>query len=100
MPARWWTACVIVLAAPALAAAQGPLRLRDQFPAGYQYHVAIREESAGELKLPAEGDKPAPPPVEVRGRGAFEYDERVLDPGAPDRPAPKTLRVYRKVELE
>jgi hypothetical protein len=99
MPARWCTAAwLVAFAAPA--AAQGPLRLREQLPAGYQYHVSIREESAGELKLPAEGDKPAPPPVEVRGRGAFDYDERVLDPGSPDWPAPKTLRVYRKVELE
>ena len=56
--------------------------------------------AAGQLRLPGDGNKPAPPPLNVRGRGAFEYDERVLDPGTPDNPAPRTLRVYRRVELE
>src|SRR5437764_785641 len=100
MPVRWSAAAVIALFAPVLAAADGPLSLRETFPAGEQYHVAIREEAAGELKLPVEGGKPAPPPVKVRGRGALEYDERLLDPGTADNPAPRTLRVYRRVELE
>jgi hypothetical protein len=102
MSYRWLTAAALAaLAAPAAPAfAQGPLRLRESFPTGTQYHVSIREDSSGELKLPAEGGKPAPPPVEVRGRGAFEYDERVLDAGPADRPAPRTLRVYRRFEIE
>jgi hypothetical protein len=98
MPARWSAVAVLVLAVPGFAAE--PVRLREAFPAGEQYHVAIREEAAGELRLPAEGNKPAPPPLQVRGRGAFEYDERVLDPGTADNPAPRTLRLYRRVELE
>jgi hypothetical protein len=93
-------AWLAVLTLPAAAAAQGPVRLREAFPAGTQYHVSIREESAGELRLPPEGDKPAPPPVRVQGRGAYEYDERVLDPGSPANPAPKTLRVFRRFELD
>ncbi|HEY1379508.1 MAG TPA: hypothetical protein VGF55_22080 [Gemmataceae bacterium] len=107
MPARWFIAVPLVLAATALAPAAESVRLREAFPAGEQYHVAIREEAAGELKLPAEGSKPGdpakpgtPPPIKVHGRGALEYDERVLDPGTPDNPAPRTLRVYRRVELE
>jgi hypothetical protein len=74
--------------------------MRESFTAGGQYHVAIREEAAGELRLPADGDKPAPPPLKVRGRGAQEYDERILDAGTADNPAPRALRVYRRVELE
>ena len=89
-----------LLATPALAAAQGAVRLREAFPAGYQYHVSSRVELTGELKLPPEGDKPAPPPVQVRGHSAIEYDERVLEAGPPDRPAPRTLRLYRRVDLE
>lgn len=101
MSARWFIAIAALGAlTPPRSPAAEPLRLRETFPAGEQYHVAIREEAAGELKLPAEGDKPAPPPVKVRGHGAFEYDERILDPGTPDNPAPRTLRVYRRVEIE
>jgi hypothetical protein len=103
MPARWFIAVAVILGAqtqPRSPAAE-PVRLREAFPAGEQYHVAIREEAAGELKLPAEDkNKPAPPPVKVHGRGALEYDERILDPGTAENPAPRTLRVYRRVELE
>ena len=99
MLARWSTAAILTLIAPVVAAAE-PVRLREAFAAGGQYHVAIREEAAGELRLPAQAGKPAPPPLKVRGRGAFEYDERILDPGAPENPTPRTLRIYRRVELE
>ena len=54
----------------------------------------------GELRLPADGNKAAPPPLKVRGRGAQDYDERILDAGSADNPAPRTLRFYRRVELE
>ncbi len=101
MPVRSHAAAALaLLMVPGLAAAQGPVWLREAFPAGYQYHVGIREEASGELKLPPEGDKPAPPPVKVQGRGSYEYDERVLAPGAPNSPVPKTFRVYRQIELE
>jgi hypothetical protein len=38
--------------------------------------------------------------VQVRGHSAIEYDERVLEAGPADRPAPRTLRLYRRVDLE
>src|SRR3954463_12591142 len=98
MPARW-LAVAVLAAVPALAAAE-PVRMRGTFAPGGQYHVAIREDLSGELTLPAEDVRAAPPPVKVRGHGAFEYDERILDPGTPANPAPRTLRVYRKVDLE
>jgi hypothetical protein len=98
MLARWSVAATFLVTLPSLAAE--PIRLRETFAAGEQFHVAIREEATGELRLPAESGKPAPPPLKVRGRGAFEYDERVLDPGTADNPAPRTLRIYRRVELD
>src|SRR5205823_7097375 len=62
--------------------------------------VSSRVDLSGQLTLPPEDGPGKPQTVEVRGRGAIEYDERVLDPGAGDRPAPKALRLYRRVELE
>jgi hypothetical protein len=95
----WYTAVVLAVVAPGLTAAD-PMQMREAVTAGGQFHVAIREEASGELRLPAEGKKPAPPPLKIRGRGALEYDERILDAGTADNPAPRTLRVYRRVELE
>jgi hypothetical protein len=89
----------ILVAVPAVAGAE-PILMKETFAVAGQYHVAIREEATGELRLPAEGGKPAPPPLKILGRGAQDYDERILDAGTADNPAPRTLRVYRKVELE
>ena len=94
-----WSVVVIVSIVPAAAAAE-PIRMHETFVAAGQYHVAIREEATGELRLPAEGNKPAPPPLTVRGHGALDYDERILDAGTAASPAPRTLRVYRRVELQ
>ena len=89
MSVRWPLAAILITVAP-LSAAE-PIQLRETFTAGGQFHVAIREEASGELRLPAEGDKPAPPPLKVRGRGAQEYDERILDAGT-DRAIPPRER--------
>ena len=93
-------AVVSVLIFTTRASPAEPIRMKETFFAGGQYHVAIREEAAGELRLPAEGDKPPPPPLKVRGRGAQEYDERILDAGTESYPAPRALRIYRRVEIE
>jgi len=98
MRCHWSFAAVLVTVTPAFC--DEPIRMRETFSAGGQYHVAVREQASGELRLPAEGDKPAPPPLKVHGRGAQEYDERILDAGSADNPAPRTLRIYRRVELE
>jgi hypothetical protein len=98
MRCHWLFAAFLLAVAPAFGAE--PIRMRESFAAGGQYHVAIREEATGELRLPAEGNKPAPPPLKIRGRGAQDYDERILDAGAADNPAPRTLRLYGRVELE
>ena len=78
-----------------------PIRLQESFTAGGQYHVAIREEAAGELRLPAEGDKPAPPPLKVRGRGALRSTTNASStPARPTIPPRGRSRIYRRVELE
>src|SRR5437868_6289105 len=100
MSVRCFVAAVLFVSTPVAYASGSPVELRETFTSGGQYHVAIREEASGELRLPAEGDKPAPPPLKVKGRGAQEYDERILDAGSAENPAPRTLRIYRRVELE
>lgn len=89
----------IVLALPAFASAQDAVRLREQFPAGYQYHVSTRVELSGTMALPAEKGKPAPKPLAMTGDSAIEYDERVLSPGkAGD--VDKTARIYRRMDFQ
>lgn len=100
MHPRGIAAVLATILAPAWTWAAEPLRMREDFVAGSQYHVSIREEATGELRLPGETGKPSPPPIKIRGRGAQEYDERVLKPGAGDNPAPNTYRIYRRIELE
>src|SRR5690348_16219268 len=78
--------------------AEEPVRLREAFPAGYQYPVSTRVELTGSLTLPAEKGKPAPAPLAVTGDSAIDYDERVLAAGA-DGEVQKTLRVYRRIDL-
>jgi hypothetical protein len=88
-----------VLLAPLVsAAAEEAVQLREEFPAGYQYHVSTRVELSGSLTLPAEKGKPAPRPLTVNGESAIEYDERVLTPGA-DGTVDRTARIYRRCEL-
>ncbi|HJT78451.1 MAG TPA: hypothetical protein VJ739_14705 [Gemmataceae bacterium] len=74
------------------------VRLREAFPAGYQYHVSTRVELTGSLTLPAEKGKPAPAPLAVTGDSAIDYDERVLTAAA-DGTVEKTLRVYRRLDM-
>jgi hypothetical protein len=79
--------------------AEEPVRLQEQFPVGYEYHVSIRTELSGSLTLPAEKGKPAPKPLAVAGDSAIDYDERVLDTTA-DGAVRKTVRIYRRMDLE
>jgi hypothetical protein len=97
MPLRLSVVALFLGTLPALAE---PIRMKESFMSGGQFHVAIREAAEGELSLPAEGNKPPPPPLKIRGHSAQDYDERVLDSGTDSYPAPRTLRIYRRVELE
>ena len=82
------------------AGAETPIRLREQFPIDYQYHVSCRVDLSGQLTVPAETEKDKPSTVEVRGTSAIEYDERVLENSPADKPAPNTLRLYRRTDLQ
>ncbi|MBY0523180.1 MAG: hypothetical protein K2R98_07265 [Gemmataceae bacterium] len=92
------SALVLLAALTPVASAQEPVKLREQFPVGYQYHVSSRVEINGSLTLPPQKDKPASKPLTVTGTSAIEYDERIL--AAADGQAQKTLRIYRKMNFD
>lgn len=91
---------LVLLAAASAARADSPVRLREQFPIDYQYHVSCRVDLTGQLTVPAENEKDKPSTVDVRGTSAIEYDERVLENSLGDKPAPRTLRLYRRTDLQ
>jgi hypothetical protein len=78
--------------------AEEPIRLREAFPAGYQYRVSTRVELSGEMTLPPEKNQPAPRRLPVSGSSAIDYDERILDPGT-DGQVQKTIRIYRRIDF-
>lgn len=78
--------------------AEEAIQLREQFFAGYEYHVSTRVDLAGTLTVPAEKDKPAPKPLSVRGSSAVEYDERILELGQ-DGQVRKTVRLCRRTDF-
>lgn len=85
-----------------LAHGQDPVRLKESFPAGYQYHVSSRVELSGTLTAPgATGVTPVPPqgskPLAISGESAVEYDERVLNSN--DGSVQKTVRLYRRLDF-
>jgi hypothetical protein len=92
-------ALAVALAAPAPLTAQQAVSLREQFPAGYQYHVSTRVDLAGALTLPATKEQPTPRPLVVTGSSAIEYDERVLAADARAE-VEKTFRIYRRVDFQ
>jgi hypothetical protein len=79
--------------------AQEAVVLREQFPVGYQHRVSSRVELSGTLTLPPEKGQKAPKKVDVTGRSALEYDERVLSHGKDGR-VDKTIRVYGRLHFE
>ncbi len=78
--------------------ADDPVRLREAFPADYQYRVSVRVELAGSLTVP-DPKETSPKPVRVTGQSAIEYDERVLTPGK-NGGVEKTVRQYRRIEFQ
>jgi hypothetical protein len=79
--------------------ADDPVTLQERFGPGQQYHISMRTDLTGTLTRPAEKDKAAPPPLEIRGDSVFEYDERIL---AVDRAGQveKTIRLCRRMDLQ
>jgi hypothetical protein len=89
----------MVLVGAARGGAEEPVRLREVFTPGYQYHVSTRVDLSGTLTLPAEKGKPAPKPLAVRGDSAIEYDERVLSLGKGSEVV-KTARMCRRMDFQ
>ncbi len=81
----------------ALILAAEPVRLAEEFPPGYRYHVSSRVELSGQLTLPPPMAQKART-LPFTGNSAVEYDERVLAGGAGD--VQKTLRVYRRLDMK
>jgi hypothetical protein len=89
-----------VVCGGAISFAQGPTRLREVVAAGTTYHVSTHVDLTGELTVPPDEGQKTSSKVALVGRSFIEYDERVLDLGTPDRPGTRTLRIYRRVDLE
>src|SRR5262249_15101045 len=79
-------------------AADDTVRLRELFPADYQYHVSTRVELTGKLTLPPPEKDKKPVALDVTGNSAIEYDERVLE--AKDGAVARTVRLYRRMDFE
>ncbi len=73
--------------------AEDPVRMREDFPAGYLYHVSTRVDLSGDLVLPLEKGQTQPRKLAVTGDSAIEYDERVLAADRDDR-VQKTARLF------
>src|SRR5262249_13670656 len=101
LPARWvlLTSLAGMFAPSQATRAEEPIRLREAFPLGYQYHVSCRVELSGKLNLPAEKGATALKSLDVTGNSAIEYDERVLDPGTNSQ-VQKTFRIYRRIDFQ
>jgi hypothetical protein len=93
-------ALALFLSSIAIARADAPIRMRETFAIDYQYHVSCRVHLSGQLTVPPETEKDKPTTMDVRGTSAIEYDERVLQNSTAEKPAPKTLRLYRRVDLD
>jgi len=80
------------------ASSEETVRLRELFPADYQYRVSTRVELSGQLTLPPPDKDKKPMALSVVGSSAIDYDERVLD--SKDGNVARTVRVYRRIDFE
>ncbi len=80
------------------ARAEEPIRLKEDFPPGYQYHVSGRTELSGQMTLSPQKDQKEPKLLPLTGESALEYDERILKADKEGQ-VDKTLRVYRGLAL-
>ncbi|MFL5243362.1 MAG: hypothetical protein ACJ8FY_14750 [Gemmataceae bacterium] len=80
------------------ARAEERVRLKEDFPPGYQYHASTRTELSGKMTLPPQKDQKEPQLLPLTGESALEYDERVLKTDKEGQ-VEKTLRVYRRLAL-
>jgi hypothetical protein len=97
-PSRALLALTALWAVVPQAWAEEPLRLQETFQAGYQYHVSSRVQLNGSLLPPLDKSKPGPKALAVSGDSVIDYDERVL--AAVDGKVDKTVRLYRRIDLQ
>src|SRR5260370_12497611 len=74
------------------------VRLKEDLPPGYQYHVSGRTELSGQMTLSPQKDQKEPKLLPLTGESALEYDERILKADKEGQ-VDKTLRVYRGLAL-
>ena len=101
MPIHLKCLSLLIFMASFISSVQGAddsVRLRENSPEGYHYHVNCRVEVTGSLTLPPEKEKAAPKQLPVRGSSLIDYDERVLSTKAGQ--VDKTLRIYRQVDFQ
>lgn len=95
-----WLLSAVLLASLAISGqAEEMLQLKEDFAAGYQYHVSSRVELSGNLSLPPDKGKGQEKALKVTGSSAIDYDECILNVSAQGE-VEKTARIYRRVELE
>jgi hypothetical protein len=80
------------------ALAEEPVRILEAFSPGYQYYVRTRSDVTGFLSVPPEKGKSAPEKLQVKGTGAAEYDERILDL-LDKQEVGRTVRICRRTEV-
>jgi hypothetical protein len=88
-----------LLCGSATATAGEAIVLRENFGAGYQYHVSTRTDLAGSLNLPAEKNQTASKSLPVTGSSSIEYDERILAVDS-DGKTQSTARIYRRIDFQ
>src|SRR5207245_4747620 len=101
MPIYFKCLSLLVFMVSLISSVQGAddsVRLRENSPEGYHYHVNCRVEVTGSLTLPPEKEKAAAKQLPVRGSSLIDYDERVLSTKAGQ--VDKTLRIYRQVDFQ
>ncbi len=98
-PSLFFAALCCFLFLSSSARANDPVRLQEVFSAGYQYRVSSRVDLAGKLNLPAEKGKPGPRTLEIAGKSAIDYDERILALDKEQR-VHKAIRLFQRIEFQ
>jgi len=78
--------------------AEDSIRLQENFPEGYQYHVSC-QVNIGRQLVGARGKREATSKqLPIKGGSVIDYDERILTANKTGQE--KTLRIYRKVDFQ
>jgi len=75
------------------------VRLTENFGKDAQYHVTCQVDIKGTLSFATGGKDPNPKMIQVSGKSAIRYDERILQVDA-NRKVERTVRFYRQLEFD